>query len=662
MSMKYKSRWDSSAMDLPPRRTFPSASPESRSGAAARPLVEDDGTAASAHALLGIGASEYRMGRPKEALEPLREASRRLAKLSNRQSTLEALLLLGRAERDLGLKDEAAGHFDEALELARAEGEVPVIVDALNLRAGLLNSLGDSVGAYRLLEQALELARGADLPECQSNILNNLGHLRTQFGDHARALENLSAARELIQRLGMRSRAEAVNLINLGHLYREIGDEPRAQEHYTLAREIGRETADRMVEAVSINSLANTLGRSAEWTSARELYHEALEMARSLGFRQYEIDNLDGLGETHGALGEHERACEAYQEALSIARQICDREGKIDALIGLGRNRSALGRNGEAVTHLTEALLHAEELDREASLIAAHELLAKIYENEDNLPKALHHQRELHRVETALLRGRTDQRSRQLSMQYELERARQEADTYRLEVLRKAHEVAKARVQEQSAEIEQSELEIVSRLASAAEYRDDETGEHTRRVGSISAEIARALGWSKDEVKLLSYAARLHDVGKIGLRDSLLLKPDKLTPDEFSIVRAHTVIGASLLSGGRSKLLQLAEEISLAHHERWDGSGYPLRLAGEEIPQSARIVAVADVFDALIHERPYKHAWSIEEALREIREQSGRQFDPKVVEAFFESRRLKEAERRRLTATPGPTRGAFGAS
>jgi putative two-component system response regulator len=189
-------------------------------------------------------------------------------------------------------------------------------------------------------------------------------------------------------------------------------------------------------------------------------------------------------------------------------------------------------------------------------------------------------------------------------------------------------------VRERTAELEETQIEILERLALAAEYRDDDTGEHTKRVGQMSAEIARGLGLPPAEVELIRRAAPLHDVGKIAIPDSILLKPGRLTPEEFEQMKTHTTLGSKMLSGGRFPLLQRAEEIALTHHERWEGTGY-IGLAGDSIPLAGRIVAVADVFDALTSARPYKTAWPRAEAVEEIRRQSGRQFDPRVVEAFL---------------------------
>jgi len=191
------------------------------------------------------------------------------------------------------------------------------------------------------------------------------------------------------------------------------------------------------------------------------------------------------------------------------------------------------------------------------------------------------------------------------------------------------------RVQERTREIKETQLEILQRLSQAAEYRDDDTGQHTQRVGRMATALARALDLSEDCVKLIGRAAPLHDVGKIGIPDGILLKPGKLTGEEFDKMKEHTTIGASMLCDSRSELLQSAERIALSHHEKWSGAGYPHGLKEEEIPIEGRILAVVDVFDALTHERPYKSAWTIEDAVAEITRSSGTHFDPQIVEAFL---------------------------
>lgn len=191
-------------------------------------------------------------------------------------------------------------------------------------------------------------------------------------------------------------------------------------------------------------------------------------------------------------------------------------------------------------------------------------------------------------------------------------------------------------VAERTTQLRETRLQVVHRLGRAAEYRDNETGDHILRMSHVSALLARHLGWDDARCECMLHASPMHDVGKIGIPDSILLKPAKLTPDEWAIMQAHTSIGGAILDGDDSDLLHMAREIALAHHEKWDGSGYPGGLAGEEIPHSGRIVAIADVFDALTSARPYKAPWPLEQALDTIREGANQHFDPRIVEAFFD--------------------------
>jgi putative two-component system response regulator len=199
------------------------------------------------------------------------------------------------------------------------------------------------------------------------------------------------------------------------------------------------------------------------------------------------------------------------------------------------------------------------------------------------------------------------------------------------------------KVRERTADLERAQLEALERLALAAEFRDDETGQHTQRVGVRSAMLAKAMGLSPDLVEQIRRAAPLHDVGKIGIPDAILRKPGKLTPEEFELMKTHTTIGAKILSGSGSPLLQMAEEIALTHHERWDGTGYS-GLSGETIPLTGRIVALADVFDALTNDRIYRQAVPLEEALAEIERQRGGHFDPRMVDAFLRITRAPETD------------------
>ena len=183
--------------------------------------------------------------------------------------------------------------------------------------------------------------------------------------------------------------------------------------------------------------------------------------------------------------------------------------------------------------------------------------------------------------------------------------------------------------------IKAASLETIYRLSIASEFNDENTGTHIKRMSQYSSSIARSLGLNESTIETILYAAPLHDVGKIGIPDRILMKPGKLDPDEWEIMKQHTIIGSKILKGSNAEFIQLGETIAHFHHEKWDGSGYPAHLKGVEIPIACRIVAIADVFDALTSKRPYKEAFSLEKSMAIIRDGRGSHFDPDVVDAFF---------------------------
>jgi putative two-component system response regulator len=202
--------------------------------------------------------------------------------------------------------------------------------------------------------------------------------------------------------------------------------------------------------------------------------------------------------------------------------------------------------------------------------------------------------------------------------------------------LRQQNQMLEVKVLARTLALDQTRMEVLDRLARAAEFRDDATGQHTRRVGRTAVRLAANVGVASAEVDLIARAAPLHDLGKIGIPDVVLLKPATLTTSEFNLMKAHTTIGAEILSGGRSPLIRLASEIALDHHERWDGSGYPAGLAGESSPLAARIVGIADYFDAMTHDRPYREALPLELVLQDLESEAGRRFDPCLVQGFLQ--------------------------
>jgi putative two-component system response regulator len=201
--------------------------------------------------------------------------------------------------------------------------------------------------------------------------------------------------------------------------------------------------------------------------------------------------------------------------------------------------------------------------------------------------------------------------------------------------LHNQNETLELKVRERTAELEETRMEVIRRLGRAAEFKDNETGLHVIRMSHYSRLLAEALvKESNDWTTLIFNAAPMHDIGKIGIPDKILLKPGKLDDEEWAEMRKHPGYGAAIISKHSSPLLQLSREIALSHHEKWDGSGYPAGLVGEAIPLSGRLIAIADVFDALTTERPYKKAWSVDDAVALINKEAGSHFDPTLVELF----------------------------
>jgi putative two-component system response regulator len=200
--------------------------------------------------------------------------------------------------------------------------------------------------------------------------------------------------------------------------------------------------------------------------------------------------------------------------------------------------------------------------------------------------------------------------------------------------VRDARDRLEIRVRERTRELEDARAEILKRLARAAEYRDDTTGRHQERVGILAERLAARLDTDPGFVALLRLAAPLHDIGKIAIPDDILRKPGPLTDEEFSTMKEHTRLGAELLAGSSHEILEMARVVAISHHERWDGRGYPAGRSGEDIPLVGRIVSVADVFDSLTHSRPYKEAYDYERVMGMIRDDRGKAFDSRVVDAL----------------------------
>lgn len=236
----------------------------------------------------------------------------------------------------------------------------------------------------------------------------------------------------------------------------------------------------------------------------------------------------------------------------------------------------------------------------------------------------------------ALQSGATDYLNKPFENEEMLFRIRHLIETRILHMtVENQNKLLEVKVQERTKELRDTQLEVIRRLAQAAEFRDNDTGIHIIRMSHFCTKLAQALGSSDIECELILNSSPLHDVGKIGIPDSILLKPGPLTAEEFEIMKTHTTIGAKLLSGSNSPIMNLAQTIALTHHERWDGTGYPQKLRDEQIPDVGQICSICDVFDALTSQRPYKKAWPADDALKEIVSKKNLHFSARIVDCFI---------------------------
>ncbi len=585
-------------------------------------------------ALLVRGRAEQATGRTEAATLSYASALQKFEQLQDRAGEVEVLEAQSRLYLYQGEPLFAEECLNKALTLAVGPDTSTVRAKLLNLLAGVYHKAGDYQKSINALKQALEIYQVSEDLKGEASLRCNLGVLYMSLGRYQEALEDLSLAYTLFSTLQDDANFNIL-LINLGYLHLDIGRPEQAAHYFEEALAFAQAKGDLFQESTATLNLGVTAVARGEDAAAESSFRSALRLAQELGYREVEVSALDGLGGVLSRSGRWAEAAAAHGEAARLAGEAEDLEGELDALVHLGRARLALDDLEGARTSLERACALADGAHHQKAMSEAHLALSDVLEALGQPARALQHYKAHHHAERALTSEQTARQTQELSVKFEVERTRHEAAVQRLqrEAAEAAQLHAEQQVRERTSELERTQLEVVTRLAVAAEYRDDLTGAHTVRVGHFSALIARELGLPAEDVSLIRQAARLHDVGKIGIPDALLLKPGQFTPEEFERMKSHTLIGARILSGGQSRLLRLAEEIALSHHERWDGSGYPLGRAGEAIPLLGRIVAVADVFDALTQRRPYKPAWSVDDALQEIGAQAGRQFDPLVVAA-----------------------------
>ncbi len=547
------------------------------------------------------------------------------------RSHASARLLLDLARTHEATEPERARTLvQQARALARADGDRQGEAESLYRLASLAHYDGQPGDAFALAVEARDFAMAHDVPLVLAWSLNLIGLVHTNSGNHSEALSCCLQALDCYR--GTDHRVDEGNILNtIATIHHELGDTDRAIVNYEAAMTANAELNRPDFDAITLANVASLRAERGEYDVAIEIGERALELCR-LHAPGFLPEVLASLAESYGGRSDFSNArvlLEAALAMLDASSVNFDDAVRAGVELAFGRVEMSAGEHATAIVHLDRALGLAEVIGAKPVALAAHGVLAESHKAVGDFERAVIHLERKFEVNQQMFNEGTDIRIKTLQIAHEAEEARQQA-----EILRLRTSELEGLVAGRTTELEQFQLEALERLAILGEFRDTDTGEHTVRVGDMCAEIAHLLGQDPVWSERLRLAARLHDIGKVAIPDSILLKPGPLTPAEFEVMKTHTTLGARILSGSNSPLVRLAEEVALNHHERWDGTGYPNAIGGTEVPMSGRICAVADVFDALTSERVYKKAWSVPDAVRYIARAAGTQFDPQVVEAF----------------------------
>jgi putative two-component system response regulator len=564
-------------------------------------------------------------------------------------------------------------YFQEVVRTIRAmsgDADAPLRVSCLLDACQFFYVSGQPFMAVEPATDAIELARRANDPALLRRALNGLGIVSADTGNISKAVECYAEALDISKSMHDLD-AECASWSNIAAAwfyaaqYQEsIGCGERvlaiAEANPALARYKAAAYANIALCCLHIEDFERGLLAAKQSIAESPEPKTSSEMlARVLRENNYarlllEVNSTEAARERCDiarAYAQKSNSPRAEIVALVLDGLCNVHAGNID--LGLSRLLKTLEKARELKATLRDALIAMVKAYQlvgkpEKALIYLHELMEynKHSQQRNTLQhNAIHLQRLGRSIESDKISARTIEKQeailREQVAQKELIRAEAEI------------EVAFAEKNYARRQLVRSHIEMLERMAVTAELRDDSTGEHSYRVGKLASLLAHEYGCDDDTCFMVEIAGRLHDIGKIGVPDAVLLKPGKLNEAELQVMRTHPIVGAELLSKSETPHVQMAEEVARYHHEWWDGSGYPGHLAGTDIPLSARITALADVFDALTHKRPYKDAWSIELALEEIARQSGTQFDPQLTGMFVDLVKQLQAQHANLDAYLG---------
>ncbi len=521
----------------------------------------------------------------------------------------------------------------DARVLARTNEQPALEAEALYHLASIAHQRGRSEYAFALATEAVELTEPNEVSLTLVWCLHLIGVVHYQASNYPNALTHCLRALQ-VYRATDHGTDEGRILHTVAAIYQSMADYDRAISTYEMALAVNEALCRPDVDAMVLGNLARIRGRRGEHRAAVELGRRALPLARRDAPHLVGIILAD-LAEALAALGDIAAATACFAEAradwsergrsgeeLPVAEQL-------GVMVSEGRIALRTGRLDEAIASFLAALDLADRTDHREMELELHDLLAVACKQAGRLLEALEHRERHFALHREVFTDAADLRMRTVQVAHDNENARQLGQITRLTTSGLVADFASSH-----ADIDAYHLEAYERLAALAEMRGGSTTRHTSGVGDLAAEIGHAIGQQPEWCERLRLAARLHDIGKVAVNDQVLMKPGPLTVEEFDEVKQHTVFGRRLLGGVSTELFALAAEVAWSHHEWWDGSGYPNGLAGNAIPLSGRIVAIADVFDSLATRRAYKREWTRDEAVRFVMSGSRSQFDPDLVDAF----------------------------
>jgi putative two-component system response regulator len=521
----------------------------------------------------------------------------------------------------------------EARVHARAGGFTLDEAEALYQLASIAHQHHQTDDSFALASEAVGLTEDGEANLTLAWSLHLIGVVHYQASNFAAALESCLKALRVYRATGDDIN-EGKILHTIAAIYQSMGDYDRAITTYESALAINEPLGRQDLDAMVMGNLARIRGRRGEFLPAVSLGRKAVELSR-VHAPHLVGGLLADLAEAYVGLADHASAALCFAEARADWEYRTAEGGalapteQLGVMVSEGRVALRSGQTDEAIASLTAALDLADRTDMRETELEIHDHLAAAYKQAGRFSEALEHRDRHFALHREIFSDAADLRLRTLQVAHDNQTARHRAEITRLQTSELIASFAA-----DHADADAYHLEAFERLASLAEFRGGNTTKHTDGVGDLAAEIGHAIGEPPAWCERLRLAARLHDIGKVAISDTVLLKPGPLDMDEFNEVKQHTMLGRRLLSGVSTDLFQLAAECAWSHHEWWDGSGYPNGLSGTAIPLAGRIVAIADVYDSLSTRRIYKREWNLDEAVRFVASGSGEQFQPELVEAF----------------------------